>query len=452
MTNVLFLVMEFPPVSTTGNYRTLKFVKYLQEFGVNPVVLTLSEESGAKIFHSNINEKLLKEIPESVKVIRIPANNTDKYYSNKLRSFISIYFSVRDIIAEVWKPNLDKQIEQIIRKNNIQAIFTSLPPFSCGSLAADYAKKFKLPLIVDMRDHWSQWGVSPFNSLVHYYLTCKAENKIFKSATAILGVTPQLIDVFKKNHKVVDPSKFHLVTNGFEGNASEIEEIYVDSIENKNLFIIGYVGSFYYSPEAHKNNFTAWWKRKKLHHKLHYTPQKEDWKYRSPYYFLRTLRALFNKYPEYQTMVRFDFIGNKPQWLNEMLVEFNLENNFFNHGFLPQNEAIKLQHSFDAFLATSEKVIDGEHYCLPSKLFDFIDKGKPIIGFLTKGVSADFLRSSKLGFICNPDDVEESVLKLKIIIEGSYKLIPDREYLKKFERRELTHKLAGLIKECIDKN
>ena len=40
MMNVLFLVYEFPPLNSGGSHRPFRFSKYLQQFGINPVIIT----------------------------------------------------------------------------------------------------------------------------------------------------------------------------------------------------------------------------------------------------------------------------------------------------------------------------------------------------------------------------------------------------------------------------
>ena len=66
MKKVLIIAYYFPPLGWSGVQRTLKFVKYLRNFGWEPVVLTVG-----KTKFSVMDESLSKEIPDDVKVIRI---------------------------------------------------------------------------------------------------------------------------------------------------------------------------------------------------------------------------------------------------------------------------------------------------------------------------------------------------------------------------------------------
>src|SRR5512132_3440110 len=62
---LLVIAYFFPPSGSVGVYRTLKFVKYLPEFGWEPVVLTVSNGK-----FPVYDESLLKLIPAGVEVHR----------------------------------------------------------------------------------------------------------------------------------------------------------------------------------------------------------------------------------------------------------------------------------------------------------------------------------------------------------------------------------------------
>src|SRR5512132_2126966 len=65
---LLVIAYFFPPAGVVGVYRTLKFVKYLPEFGWEPVVLTVSNAR-----FPVYDESLMKLIPAGVEVHRCPS-------------------------------------------------------------------------------------------------------------------------------------------------------------------------------------------------------------------------------------------------------------------------------------------------------------------------------------------------------------------------------------------
>jgi hypothetical protein len=442
--SILFLLMEFAPVNTTGNFRWLKFIKYINEFNIQPIIITFKEDEGAEYFKSKIDYSLLNDLPTDTIIYRIHCSDNKKYFFKRIQEFISIYFSIKDSLAKRWKPYLFKEIGAIIDKHHPQFIVTSLPPFSSGLLALDISKKFNIPLILDLRDLWALFGSGPVSSRIHYGLTLKEENKIFSYAKAIIGVTPQMINLLQKSHPNVEKNKFHLIPNGFDKEPNQIRDFSFKS--KKDIIIIGYVGSFYYEPDRRNNMFKPWWE-KKFHKKLEYVPILQDWLYRSPYFFLKTLNYLFTENPDLKGKIFIEFIGHKPKWLDVMLDEFDLKNNFKSHGFVSHEQSIILQKQFDIFLATSEKMIGGEHYCLPSKIFDYVGQNKPILAFVTEGIQKEFLINSGLSIFCDPDNIELSANSIHDLILKGKDFTPNNRYLDQYHRFNLTKKLAVLFDE-----
>ena len=55
--NVLVVAHQFPPKSGPGVHRSLQLVKYLRDFGYNPIVLTVTEYNiKKKGLHKELNK------------------------------------------------------------------------------------------------------------------------------------------------------------------------------------------------------------------------------------------------------------------------------------------------------------------------------------------------------------------------------------------------------------
>lgn len=445
---VLFLLMEFPPVNTTGNYRSLKFIKNLPSHGIEPIVVTFIESEGAKIFNAKIDVSLLSNIPEECTIYRIKCNEEKKsIFPEKLKEFLRIYFSIKDTLAERWKPNLLKEIEKIISKHKPNIIYTSLPPFSSGLLAYEISKKYDIPYILDMRDLWSHFGNGPLGSKIHYLLTLREERKIFSNAIKVIGVTPQMITTMQSVNHMIDPQRFTYISNGFDINLKELQSFSSGPFYKK--IIIGYVGSFYYDPISRNNSILPWYKKRIGYKMLQYSPSKQDWLYRSPFYFFKVISKIIKEHPEVGNLIYIEFIGKRHLWLDEMIKEFNLSDRVTSHGFVTQNESFQLQNRWDVLLATSEKIIGEEHYCLPSKIFNYINLNKPILGFVTPGIQKEFIEKSGLGLVCDPDDVQTSTNIILGLLKNRQKFYPNINYLKDFHVELLTKKLSDIFRSNV---
>src|SRR5262249_868005 len=73
----LMVAFHYPPDHTSSGFlRTLKFSRYLPEWGWQPVVLTVAEEN-----YESCDPALLRQVPSQVVVRRTPAINTKKSLS-----------------------------------------------------------------------------------------------------------------------------------------------------------------------------------------------------------------------------------------------------------------------------------------------------------------------------------------------------------------------------------
>lgn len=444
MIEIFLISYQFPPLNVGGVFRPLKFVKYFNDFGIKPIIFTLSPKDFPKIYENKKPDyNLLKDIENVDKeIVYVKSSELLLKRKTKLQDFSQIYFNLsKGSEHKKWQNNFFIEAEKALEKYSPKAIIVTAPPFGIVELAVKLSAKTGIPLIIDMRDSLSMWISQPYGSYFHYKLTLIKENRWFRHAKKVITVTQQVVNDWKRVHKNIPDSKYAVIPNGYD------EQINFNDIEIKPIkdkFIIGYIGSFYYNPESRDLMFKPWYK-KRLHRKLQYTPRKEDWLYRSPYFLFKTLNLLFKSSPKLKSKIIIKFVGSKPDWLEKMISEFNLQENVKHLGFLPFEETEKFQQDCDTLLITSVKVIDGEDYCIAGKSFDYISSQKPILGFVTEGSQKDFIEKSGTGIICNPDDIKASVNTLKNIFVNGVTLIPNKEFIEKHHRKQLTKQIAEII-------
>jgi hypothetical protein len=299
-----------------------------------------------------------------------------------------------------------------------------------------------------MRDAWAKLSITPLGSFLHFLFKRKLERSCFSQAKVITTVTPQLLVQFKKTHPNIPEKKFNLIYNAFNFKLQDKINVSSSSIGEKQILKIGYIGSYYYTPNKFQSEKNVWWNI--LNHKrFQYFPVKEDWLYRSPFYFFQVLQMVFNSKPEWKNNIFFHHIGEIPFWLEEMIEEFGLGNNVVLHGLQSLENTLQIQNSFDYLLATSEKVIGDEHYCLPSKLFTYLKTNKPILAFVTNGIQKDFIEKSNSGVIFDPDLIEESSRTFVRLIETGVNLDVNVKYLQNFSNEITSSKFVEIIRNVI---
>jgi hypothetical protein len=437
--NILFIAFEFPPLSRGGVHRPLAFAKYLPQFGINPVVITLDKESYPDVFEDYGYDELLgKETRESADLI--PVRSGEIPPTSKFGRFLSIYFSIHGNEAKYWKKGFYEALDAAVSKYSPRAIFATVPPFSVLPLAAQAANKYSLPLILDFRDAWSQWRTIPYGTIFHYWKTLQMEGKYLKAADAIITTSEQTLQDFKELHLSEEANKLFYVPNGYNGSLRTWQPIDAGKTE----FVIGYVGSFYYSPEARRQMLQPWW-RKRGHRVLQYIPLRQDWLYRSPYFFFKALQLLSLADPGLSGKLKIKFAGKIHDWMKEMICSFGLENQVHLMGEISHHESLSFQSECDALLITSAKQLGGRDYSIAGKTFEYLQMQKPIIAFVCEGSQKDILNEGGTALICDPDDTKESMRRMTALFNGSIDLHPNVGFLQGLSRQVLTKKLANII-------
>src|ERR1022692_2111248 len=125
MTNILFIAYQFAPLNVGGTFRSLFFVKYLQQFGIFPIVLTLDPASFEKVYvNFNVDPELLDEIPKETDMRLVPSENVLQLYESRLKAFFNIYFNnYSGSEASKWEKALMTEVEKVILQYKPKALF-----------------------------------------------------------------------------------------------------------------------------------------------------------------------------------------------------------------------------------------------------------------------------------------------------------------------------------------
>jgi glycosyltransferase involved in cell wall biosynthesis len=442
---ILILSFEFPPLRSGGVFRPLAMAKYFSECNIETTVITLETDSYPLVYDRySIDDNLNLKESQYLKIIRVPVSRAFKS-AKRITSFFNIFFSIHGQETKYWHNNAKSTIIEIIKYKNPTHLLCTAPPFGVLKLANEVSKTSNIPLIVDMRDAWSQWRVAPYGSYFHYLFTLYFERKYLKQASLVVATSEVTLNDFKKLHKRIDPSKFLTILNGYDGPMNEFHSV---DFSTKQKITIGYVGSFYFNPSARQNMLMPWYK-KKGHRIFQYSPQKQDWLYRSPYFFLKAIKKLKTISPETYEKVEIKFLGRREDWLNDMVTQLSLEEKVFFLGEKSREESIEFQKSCDFLLITSSKRIGGLDYSIAGKTFEYIQIQKPIISFVCNGAQKNLLMRTGLAHIFNPDDLVENVLKLHSLFNNRSNIQINSEFCDSMSRNQQLRLLLDAIQNHV---
>lgn len=416
---MLIISYYWPPSGGPGVQRWLKFVKYLPEFNIEPILFIPKNAN-----YPLLDKSLSDDVNKDLKVIQFPiteisgflprfkflnsvrSGNISKPHNQSLLQKIIFFIRGNLFIPDMkifWKSSSVNFLSDYLPKNNIDTIITTGPPHSVHLIGLELKRKLNINWISDFRDPWvklnylNRFHLLPFSRKSHISL----RNKVLINSNAVIVTSERLKDLFSNI-----TSNIYKITNGFDYIIKE------NNLDNK--FSISHIGSLY--PE------------------------------RNPKFLWDSLEELFEG--SFKKDLQINFIGNTSEKIKKELSRRKFHNHVRFYDYVDYNRALELMCSSQALLMI--EVNDEESsYAIPGKLFDYLNSKRPIIS-IGPNISevSEILNNTNSGKFFNYDDKRN----LKLYINQLYKsykngtnIISDKSKIDMFKRINLTKKLSEVI-------
>lgn len=418
MRKVLVIAYYFPPMGLSGVQRTLKFVKYLSQFGWQPIVLTCNPGS-YYAFDESLEDDLKDAIVyrtdddglkgKTKKTIPFP-----NYTWQKLkRNIVQTIFQPDSRI--LWKKHAIKKAEQIIKEHDIDVIYATAPPFTDFLVAEEISEKYNIPFVVDYRDLWVDNEYYYYATHFHKQYAMDLESKVINKARRIIVISRFMTAALLKRYKILKFQDISVIPHGFDREDMQVDFF---NYKNRDKLVITHSGVF-------SDDLT-------------------------PKYFLKALSNLLKKNKELAHKIEARFIGVMRKSHIKYIKRYKLENVVSVYGYLPHKETIKHLLASDVLW-----MMLPNNNCTPSRLYEYIGTRKPILYCGPKGDMTTLVEDSKAGFIVKHDNPKEISQKLKEIVElrfaNKLSAIPE-DYANRFDRLLLTEQLSKELNSCVVAN
>ncbi|MHB0754083.1 glycosyltransferase family 4 protein [Polaribacter sp. M15] len=415
---VLIITYYWPPAGGSGVQRWLKFVKYLQSFGIEPIVYTVANANYPKEDNS-----LLNEIPKDVKVVQQPIweptdvlfwkkkNQQKKDISNSTNSgflsFVRGNFFIPDPKIFWVKPSV-KFLTQFLKERPVDVVISTGPPHSMHLIAKKICKKNNVKWLADFRDPWSDlYYNKEFNQLSFAKKrNLKLENSVFKTADCVLTVSNTLKKEFDKKAKRVE-----VITNGFDD-----EVTHQNSVKLEEKFTISYIGLL---------------------------PKQSN-----PTLLFRVLENLCLENKDFKNDLKLNFIGDISNDVKKEIVQHNLIDQTEFKGYVSHREAIVYQKKAQVLLLLIPNVKKSEGI-LTGKLFEYLTAKRPILAIgPEKADLSEILENTNAGVVVGFNNEAKLTSEIKELYQ-KYKegfLQVDSKNVEQYHRKNLTAQLANILK------
>ncbi|MCD4729290.1 MAG: glycosyltransferase family 4 protein [Bacteroidales bacterium] len=435
MKKVLVITYYWPPSGGAGVQRWLKFVKYLRDFGWEPIIYTPENPEVPAI-----DDSLFKDIPENLTVLKTkvwePYSSYKRFVGRKKDDSIKAGF-----LSEKKNPSLTEKISVWIRGNffipdarkfwikpsvkylidylsfnPVDAIVSTGPPHSMHMIALGIKKKLKIPWLADFRDPWT--NIDFYDKLM---LTAKADKKHRQMEQQVLKTADKLVTVSwncARDFEKLGADKVEVITNGFDPD-DFINLKYKPSVK----FEIIHIGSMN--------------------------------KDRNPSVFWEALHELNNEENTFSKDLKLTFVGQTDYSVFEALEKFGITTYAEKINYKPHDELLTSARNASVLLLplnNTPNVLG----IVTGKIFEYLALQKPIfcIG-PEEGDCARIIKECNAGLVAGFDDKEKMKSGLLKLYEdykfGKILKAENDEDIKIYSRQKLTGDMVELLNEMIKK-
>ncbi len=406
----------------------MKFARYLPQFDWDVTVLTVKD-----ILYYQRDESLLEEC-ENAEIVRTGSLDplrigflfsrknakkrsfTEKSRKQNVLRFLEGFILIPDSKI-LWIPFAFFRALFLMKRDNIQAIISTGPPFSAHLLGLLLAKSFRLPWIADFRDGWTSNDFLPHHSKIHFSLHRLLEKITLKNADKVTCISNTLYsyqNILFSGMK----EKLNLIYNGFDLSDFPF------SIKDDKKFTVTFTGTV-----------TEW---------------------ANPNVFISVILRLTELNPDIKDNLRIRIIGSvlEKQFIKELEKSFSGECIEL-CGYLPHKLAIeKMLNSNLLLFPITKNETPG---IITSKLFEYLATDIPILAHIPSGEAQSLLEeyASDVFFQTGDNIVETTEYIYRIYMQWSQKkhnTIKKSEYvqsekLEQFNRQKQSEAMALVLND-----
>lgn len=426
MKRILIITYYWPPSGGSAVLRWLKFVKYLREYGWEPVVYTPSNPEPQEI-----DASLVREIPDNIEVITSPIWEPYSIYkkltgrkkedrlgvalmAEKAKpgrmAIISLWIRSNLFIPDprrCWVSPSVKYLSGYLRERPVSVILTTGPPHSMHLIGMRLKKRLGINWVADFRDPWT--SIDFYNDLLltPWADRChrKLEKQVLATADEVVTVSPGMTREFRS----MGISRVTTITNGYD--AEPLQPV----TSNPAKFTLLHLGSM---PRT-----------------------------RNPENLWKVLAELVKSHPAFSGLLQVHLIGKTDIAVKQSILENNLQEYVIAEDFVPHDQTLGRLTGAGILLLCINNTPNADSI-LTNKFYEYLSAHRPILAFgPTDGDASAILSETGAGRIFHYSDIEglkNHLLNLFALYLQQNLTVQSRD-IERFTRRNLTGELCTLL-------
>lgn len=420
--HALVIAYHFPPCQgSSGLQRPLSLLKYLPQHGWTPIVLSAHPRA-----YTQLDSRLLVQVPASVSVTRAMAFDTARHLSLKGRYVAWMAYPDRWVS---WLLGAIPSGLRLIWIYRPKVIWSTYPISTAHLIGFLLHKLTRVPWVADFRDPMTEGELGSADQHPTDAITWKIrrwlERLIVLNCTKLVLVAPGALSMYQKRYPEVPASRWMLISNGYdEESFITAERLIAETREESTRLLL-------------------------LHSGLLYAEVGD----RNPSLFFAALANLRQAGKVDASSLRVVLRASGHDDLYRGLIcEKGLDDMVFLEPSISYIDALAEMLRADGLVLVQGSVSNPN---IPAKLYEYLRARRPIFALTDeKGDTAAVLRSVKVGTLASLDSVSSIELGLEKFLcqlRNKTAAVATDQEIKSYSRESKVRELAELFNSLLEK-
>lgn len=425
MKKVLIITYYWPPAGGPGVQRWVKFVKYLRDFGIEPIIYTPENPT-----YPILDPHIAADIPEDLTLLKTKifepyalASLFSKEKTQKISAGIiptkksslldKLLLWVRGNLfipdaRVLWVRPSVKYLSEYLTEHPIDTIITTAPPHSLHLIGLRLKEKFpSLRWIADFRDPWttigyhSQLRLTKRSARKHLVM----ERTVLQTADTLIVTSPST----QREFQAKTSRPIEVITNGYD------DDFLTQTPSLSPYFLLSHIGSLL----SERNPEPLW----------------------------QVLSEMTKEQPDFRRDLRLCLAGKVSDEVLTSLQKWQLTDYLDLKGYISHTEAIALQRQSQLLLLLEINHPKTEGI-IPGKLFEYMASQRPILALGYKQWDVkDIIAQTQTGITLSLTDTQaiREALTHYYTLYKSQQLHTHPTSLETYHRKNLTKRLSEVI-------
>lgn len=420
---VLIITYYWPPSGGSGVQRWLKFIKYLPDFGIRPIIFIPENPE-----YAMTDSSLEKEVSPDLEILRGKIWEPNKLLARlgggqkdasagfldskpsliaRILRFVRANFFIPDARCFWIKPSI-KRLKSYLKDNRVDFVITTGPPHSVHLIGLALKRDLGLKWVADFRDPWT--SIDYFQNLP---LTSASRKKHIRQEGEVVSTADRVVVVGEqmKREFLTYNDAVHVIANGYDTIEGQ-EPVDLDA-----EFTLTYAGLM----NADRNPEHLW----------------------------KVLGELASEDEQFANQLKIRIVGSCSTEVLNSIEAQGLNQNLDYLGYQDHEQVSKYQRSAQVLLLTVNRVPSAGGI-VTGKIYEYMQARRPVMAIgPVDGDLAGILEETQCGVIADFSD-EDGMKKVIIRFYQRFKrrdLNVNSRGIEKYHRRNLTGELFEMLKE-----